>query len=141
MILSNTPLPSSKPHLSPVLLGVKGRCPRCGQGKLFKGLLTVAPQCDVCELDYGFADSADGPAVFVTLLAGAIVAGVALYMEFTFEPAWWIHALVQIPLVCTVCVLMLRPLKGILICLQYANQAQEMRFQDTRLEEQNRETH
>jgi uncharacterized protein (DUF983 family) len=109
-------------------MGLLGRCPRCAKGHLFKGLLTLAPSCEVCELDYGFADSADGPAVFVMFLAGAIVAGVALYMEFTFEPVWWVHAVVQIPLVCGVCLMLLRPFKGILVCLQYANQAEELRI-------------
>ena len=51
--------------ISPLTTGLAGRCPRCGDGKLFSGFLTVAPRCDVCGLDYAFADSGDGPAVFV----------------------------------------------------------------------------
>jgi uncharacterized protein (DUF983 family) len=120
--------PTPQTSASPVVLGIKGLCPHCGQGKLFSGLLTVAPSCEVCGLDYSFADSADGPAVFVMLLAGALVAGVALYMEFTYEPVWWVHALVQVPLITLVCLAMLRPFKGVLITLQYANKAVEERF-------------
>ena len=45
--------------------GLRCRCPRCGKGKLFAGFLTLRPRCEVCGLDYGFADSGDGPAVFI----------------------------------------------------------------------------
>lgn len=129
--IKNNILDFTQTTTSPIVLGLKGRCPRCGQGKLFNGLLTLAPRCNVCELDYAFADSADGPAVFVMLLAGAIVAGVALFMEFSYEPVWWVHALVQIPLVLIVCLMMLRPFKGVLVTLQYANRAAESRFDKT----------
>ena len=49
---------------SPIITGLLGRCPRCGQGHSFKGFLTLAPRCERCGLDYGFADAGDGPAVF-----------------------------------------------------------------------------
>lgn len=94
---------------------------------MFKGFLTVAPRCEVCGLDFAFADSADGPAVFVMLIAGFVVAGVALYMEFSFAPQWWVHLLVQVPLIAFVCLPMLRWAKGMLIALQYAHKAGEGR--------------
>jgi uncharacterized protein (DUF983 family) len=114
---------------SPIADGIAGRCPRCGEGRMFQGLFTVAPSCTACELDFSFADSADGPAVFVMLFAGAIVAGVALWVEFTYEPAWWVHVMIQLPLVLLVCLPMLRGLKGVLIALQYANKAEEGRLE------------
>lgn len=114
---------------SPIADGLAGRCPRCGQGRMFQGFLNVAPRCTACDLDMSFADAADGPAVFVTLFAGAIVAGVALWVEFTYEPVWWVHALIQIPLILLVCLPMLRALKGILIALQYATKAEEGRLE------------
>lgn len=120
-------VPSGYPPVPPVSAGLRGRCPRCGEGRLFKGFLAVAPACDHCGLDFSFADSADGPAVFVTLLAGVLAAGVALYMEFSFEPRWWVHALVQVPLILFVCLPLLRWLKGVLIALQFAHQAGEGR--------------
>ena len=55
--------------------GLRRRCPRCGEGKLFQGFLTLRPRCDDCGLDYGFADAGDGPAVFVILIGGFIVVG------------------------------------------------------------------
>ena len=57
------------PPLPPMQTGIRGRCPRCGQGHLFKGFLTLAPQCEACGLDYSFADPADGPAFFVICFA------------------------------------------------------------------------
>ena len=68
------------------------RCPRCGKGKLFQGFLTLRPRCDVCGLDYGFADAGDGPAVFIMFLAGFIVVGAALVIEVVYQPPFWVHA-------------------------------------------------
>jgi uncharacterized protein (DUF983 family) len=59
---------------SPYLAGLLCRCPRCGNGKLFNGFLTLKPDCDSCSLDFTFADAGDGPAIFVIMIAGAIVA-------------------------------------------------------------------
>jgi uncharacterized protein (DUF983 family) len=72
--------------------GIAGRCPSCHRGKLYDGYLTIAPKCDVCGLDYGFADSGDGPAVFVMFLAGFIVVGAALVTEVVYKPPFWVHA-------------------------------------------------
>jgi uncharacterized protein (DUF983 family) len=108
--------------------GLGGRCPRCGEGSLFDGFLTVRERCDACALDYGFAEPGDGPAVFVILIAGFIVAGSALIVEFAYQPPYWIHALLWGPLAVVVCVGPLRPLKGLMIALQYHFQAGETRF-------------
>ena len=108
---------------SPYATGVTGRCPRCGGGKLFDGFLELAPRCEACGLDYGFADAGDGPAVIVTLLAGFIVVGTALVVEVKYEPPMWLHLAIFLPLTLVVCLGMLRPLKGILVSLQYRNKA------------------
>ena len=70
----------------PIGRGLSGRCPRCGKGRLFRGFLTLAPRCERCGLDYSFADSGDGPAVFVILIAGFVVVGAALVVEMLYEP-------------------------------------------------------
>ena len=115
------------PPISPLTTGLTGRCPRCGDGRLFKGFLNVAPHCEDCGLEFAFADSGDGPAVFVTLIAGFIVLGLALWLEFTYEPPFWLHLIVTLPLTLIICLGMLRPLKGILIAQQYQTKAQQMR--------------
>ena len=58
--------------------GLACKCPRCGEGKLYQGFLTLRPACESCGLDYAFIDSGDGPAVFIIMIAGAIVVGCAL---------------------------------------------------------------
>ena len=114
---------------SPYATGVSGRCPRCGGGKLFDGFLELAPRCEACGLDYGFADAGDGPAVIVTLLAGFIVVGTALVVEVKYEPPMWLHLAIFLPLTLVVCLGMLRPLKGILVSLQYRNKAEQGRLE------------
>lgn len=112
------------PPISPVSVGLAGRCPRCGDGRLFAGFVNVAPRCEACGLDYGFADAGDGPAVFVTLFAGLVVLGLALWVEIAFQPPIWVHMVIFLPLTLIVCLGMLRPLKGLLIALQYRNKAE-----------------
>jgi len=108
--------------------GLAGRCPRCGEGKLFAGFLRVKPACETCGLDYSFVDSGDGPAVFVIFIAGFIVAGSALITEVLYQPPLWVHALLWGPLAVVVCLGPLRPLKGLMIALQYHFQAAEGRI-------------
>lgn len=107
--------------------GLRGRCPRCGEGRLFSGFLSVAPECRACGLDFKFSDSGDGPAVFVILLAGFLVIGLFLWVEIAYEPPAWVHLVIFLPLMLIVCLGMLRPLKGLLIGLQYKNRAEQGR--------------
>ena len=70
----------------PILTGLSGRCPACSKGRMFQGFLTLRSRCEVCGLDYSFADAGDGPAVFVILFAGFIVVGLALLVEILYQP-------------------------------------------------------
>ncbi|MDI1295883.1 MAG: DUF983 domain-containing protein [bacterium] len=105
--------------------GVRGLCPRCGVGHIFSGFLTVRDQCELCGLNYDFADPADGPAVFVQLFA--CVPGVIfiLMLEILVRPAVWVHLAVGLPVLILTTVLPLRPIKGWLIAAQFTNKAQE----------------
>jgi uncharacterized protein (DUF983 family) len=111
--------------------GLACRCPRCGQGKLFQGFLTLRPRCEACGLDYSFADSGDGPAVFIMFLAGFIVVGAALVTEIRYQPPFWVHAALWLPLIFIVTLGPLRPMKGLMIALQYFHRAAEGRFGGT----------
>jgi uncharacterized protein (DUF983 family) len=113
---------------SPYLSGLLCRCPNCGKGPLFTGFLTLRPRCEVCGLDYGFADAGDGPAVFVVMFAGFVVCGAALFVEMRYAPPLWVHMLLWIPLVVLTTVGPLRPLKGLLIALQFHHKAAEGRL-------------
>lgn len=114
---------------SPVISGLKGRCPRCGEGHMFQGFLTLRPTCEVCDLDYSFADAGDGPAFFVMSIVGFIVVGLALWVEFTFEPPLWLHLVMWFSLTAILSLAIVRPLKGILVALQYHHRAEEGRLQ------------
>jgi uncharacterized protein (DUF983 family) len=107
---------------------LRGRCPQCGEGTLFRGFLTLRPRCEACGLDYGFADAGDGPAVFVILFGGFVVVFAALIVEVLYQPPFWLHALLWLPLVLVVTLLPLRAVKGLLIDLQYHHKAQEGRL-------------
>ncbi len=111
-----------------ILAGLSCRCPRCGRGKLFQGFLTLRPRCEACGLDYDFADSGDGPAVFIMLLAGFIVVGAALITEVVYQPPYWVHAVLWLPLILIVTLGPLRPMKGLMIALQYHHRAGEGRL-------------
>lgn len=113
---------------SPFATGLAGRCPRCGEGALFHGFLGLKPHCGVCGLDYGFIDAGDGPAIFVILFAGFIVVFCALAVEVLFQPPYWLHALLWLPLILLVTLAPLRATKGLLIALQYHHKAAEGRL-------------
>ena len=112
----------------PVRSAMSGHCPRCGKGKLFAGYLTLAKKCDHCDLDYGFADSADGPAVLVILVAGFLVVLMAVLVEVKYQPPYWVHAVLWLPLGILIPLAMLRPLKGAAVGMQYKHRAKEARF-------------
>ena len=111
--------------VDPVRTGLFGRCPRCGEGRLFRGVLAVGERCGNCRLDYDFADAGDGPVVFVILITGFLVVGLALWMEVSLNPPLWVHFLLWIPLILILGLTSLRLIKGLLIALQYTNKAAE----------------
>ena len=119
----------STPVLSQsVLRGSTCRCPRCGKGKLYSGFLTLRPSCATCGLDYAFIDAGDGPAVFIILIAGFIVVACALIVEVKYQPPFWVHAALWIPLVLAVTLWPLRAMKSLLIALQFHHKAAEGRL-------------
>ncbi|MDB5523568.1 MAG: hypothetical protein JWM58_1331 [Rhizobium sp.] len=111
--------------VDPVKAGIACRCPRCGQGRLFDGLLKVRPACSNCGLDYSFADAGDGPAVFVIMIIGFLVVGLALWVEVSYSPPLWLHLVIWIPLAVGLSLWLLRVLKSLLIALQYRNNARQ----------------
>jgi uncharacterized protein (DUF983 family) len=113
---------------SPLTAALTCRCPQCGEGKLYQGFLTLRPRCDACGLDYSFVDAGDGPAVFVILGAGFVVVFAALVVEVLVQPPFWVHALIWLPLILATTLVPLRPIKALLIALQYRHKAAEGRI-------------
>ena len=117
------PAPAKTTVLQSALRGLACRCPRCGRGKLFSGFLTLAPRCAACGLDYTFIDTGDGPAIFIIMLAGAIVVACALIVELKYQPPFWLHAVLWLPLILATTLLPLRSMKALLIALQFHHKA------------------
>jgi uncharacterized protein (DUF983 family) len=117
------------PPVSPLATGLGGRCPRCGQGPLFAGFLETAPKCTVCGLDYAFVDSGDGPAVFVILIVGFVVVGIALAVSINWELPSWLMRAIFLPLTLVLCLGLIKPAKGLMIALQYRHKAREGRIE------------
>ena len=105
--------------------GLRARCPRCGQGALFKRGLVLRDACERCGLSYAFADAGDGPAVFATFILGFLILAGALLLEFKVGPPVWVHVLLWGLVTPIVAFFLLRVLKGTLIALQYKHKAQE----------------
>ena len=115
---------------SPFATGFRGRCPKCGEGSLFKGFLEIAPRCDVCGTSFENADVGDGAAVFVMFITGFLIVIPALLLEVAAEPPVWVHLILWLPLVLIVSMVLLRPAKGLLYALQFKHDAQEARLED-----------
>ena len=112
---------------STFVTGMLCRCPRCSKGKLFSGYLKVAPSCAACGLDFAFADSGDGPAIFVIFLVAPVVILLALVVGNLFNPPPYIHLILWIPTTVVLSLLLLPPFKGVLVAQQYHHDAHEGR--------------
>ncbi len=117
-------------QVSPFIAGLRCRCPRCGDGALFDGFLTVRKVCPACGLDMAAADSGDGPAVFIIFIVGPLVTGLALWVEVMFSPPYWLHLVLWIPAILGGSLALLRPFKATLIALQYRHRASDSGIQD-----------
>jgi uncharacterized protein (DUF983 family) len=124
------PDPNIEP--GPAQVALKGLCPRCGAPTLFAGWAKFADSCRACGLDFTRFNVGDGPAAFLTLILGAVVVGLAIWLELAVHPPWWVHVLLWVPLTAAAVLGALRVSKGALIALEYRNRAAEVRNQDAR---------
>lgn len=115
------------PVVPPFSAGLRCACPRCGEGRLYDGMLTPAKRCMVCGLDYSFIDSGDGPAVFVILILGFVILGLALLVDSVLQPPLWLHVIIWIPVIIGLSLWALRVVKAIMIALQFNTAAEEGR--------------
>jgi uncharacterized protein (DUF983 family) len=113
-------------QISILQAALRCRCPRCGKGKLFKGLLTLQPACLVCGLDFGQSDTGDAGAVGVVMVLGAVVVGMAVWVEFHFAPPLWVHAILWPAVTIPLAILITRPAKAALVAAQFRHRATEM---------------
>jgi len=108
-----------------ISLGLRCKCPRCAVGKTFSGYLKISERCPVCGLGLEGHDTGDGAVVPAMLLLGSLVVGLAAYVEFTFEPPLWVHAVLWVPTILGLTMMILQPLKGVSLALQYKYRSTE----------------
>lgn len=113
------PDPTASGLTRAILAGLRGRCPNCARGPLFEGFLKVRRTCPDCGFDLSSADSGDGPAVFVILVAGAIVGAVTLGVAIALNPPIWVQLVLALGVTLGACLGLLRPFKGVLVALQF----------------------
>ncbi len=111
------------PGINPWKAGLSGTCPRCGEAPVFAGFLKLADRCDACGLDYTRFNTADGPAFFAMSFVGILVGFAALLVEVAYAPPVWVHMLIWLPLILILSLVLLRPLKGVMVALQYRHNA------------------
>jgi uncharacterized protein (DUF983 family) len=112
---------------TPLQSGLRGLCPRCAAPTLFAGPIRFAERCPACGLDIAAFNVGDGPAAFLTLVIGALVAALAITLELAASPPWWVHALLWPPVTLALILGSLRIAKGWLLALEYRNAAREGR--------------
>lgn len=114
----------TRPLAQPVLRGaVLGLCPRCGAHSLFHRVASFRHACPKCGLDYSAFDVGDAAAPFLIFLVGAVVVVGAIWLELARNPPWWVHVVVWVPLTIGLTLALLRIAKGILLALEYKNDA------------------
>lgn len=113
---------------SPIETAVRGLCPRCGSPGLFASALRFADRCQVCGLDYLAFNVGDGAAAFLILIVGALVSLCAIIVELSYSPPPIVHILLWVPLTVGLTVGLLRLAKGLLLALEYRNEAREGRI-------------
>ncbi len=127
----NDPAPPAAPNEAPTPLikaALRARCPRCETAPLYEGWVRFAPRCRVCALDYGAFNVGDGPAAFLILIVGGLVTALALTLQLSAGPPFWVHILLWVPLTTVLVILCLRASKAALLILEYRNQAREGRI-------------
>jgi uncharacterized protein (DUF983 family) len=115
---------------SPILAGLRGRCPQCGQGEVFSSYLKIADRCRACGADFRSADAGDGPAVFVILVVGAIVAPLLFILQFATPLPDWAALVITMAATIALCLALLPPFKATLFALQWKHKAREATHED-----------
>ncbi len=111
--------------VSPLQVALKGCCPRCGKGRLFSGPITFAPRCRICGLDFSAFNVGDGAASFLILIVGAIVTGLAMWLELSRSPPWYVHVALWLPLTVLLSLALMRVSKGLLLAMEFRHDAGE----------------
>lgn len=111
-----------------VRIALGGLCPRCGAKTLFAGMTRFAARCSNCGLDFDSFNVGDGPAAFLTLILGTVIVTLAIALELTVHPPFWVHAVIWLPVTIAAVIGSLRLAKAALIAVEYRQAAHEGRI-------------
>ena len=124
-MVDGEPKPQGQPGIPAA--GLFGLCPRCGARTLFDGFIEFAPKCRACGLEISRFNVGDGPAAFLTLIIGALIVGLAIWVEVTWAPPFWVHVVLWVPLTAVSVLGGLRAAKAALLAAEYQRDAGESR--------------
>ena len=116
------------PAVAPLQVAIRGCCPRCGKGRLFAGPISFAERCTACGLDFRAFNVGDGAASFLILIVGAVVTVLAIWLELSQSPPWYVHVLLWGPLTLALSLGLMRLSKGLLLAMEYRHDAGEGRL-------------
>ena len=102
-----------------LLRGMLGRCPACGEGKLFRAFVKVADRCPACGEDLHHHRADDFPAYLTIFLVGHLVVPIAMYVEIVYQPSYCLHTFLWAPMVIILSIGLLQPIKGLIVALQW----------------------
>lgn len=97
---------------------------------MFGGYLKFRDHCRVCRADFKAADAGDGPAVFVILIVGAIVAPLLIILQFGMQLPGWLALTLTMAAAILLCLALLPPFKSLLFALQWKHKAREATLED-----------
>jgi uncharacterized protein (DUF983 family) len=100
--------------------GLRSRCPRCGEGKLFRAFLKVDGNCSVCNLDFTPHRADDLPAYLVIVIVGHLLVPIILWIETDYSPPVWLQLSIYLPFTLIASLLLLQPVKGAVVGMQWA---------------------
>jgi uncharacterized protein (DUF983 family) len=112
--------PPKRDFWAAMLRGARGRCPNCGEGKLFRAFLKTADHCSACGQEFHHHRADDFPAYIVIVIVGHIIVPAILWAERNFAPSYLVHLAVWLPLTLGMSLALLQPVKGAIVGLQWA---------------------
>src|ERR1043165_2512155 len=93
-----SPMTATRPLKTDLWNGLRGRCPNCGKGHMFRAFLKAVDRCDACGEERHHHRADHFPASRVSCIVGRLVVPLILHVEMVCQPAYWGHAVLWLPL-------------------------------------------
>ena len=109
-----------RPLMPAVLNGLKGKCPSCGQGHIFKAYLKSVDTCEVCGEKLSNHRADDLPPYLAILVVGHLLVGIMIELDTMFRISPMTYLVIMVPLGIVLPLAILQPIKGMVIGIQWA---------------------